>query len=116
MTSHQLVAVALKFRLDGILYRGAGGDRGRGGNFNRTGETADQGDAGTAIGTWTNESEANPKTDSWGDVWADEDNQWTGMCGIIPPLTLNLSLTLTHSIYNYTTVPILNAQKHASVS
>lgn len=36
--------------------------------------------AGPQIGTWTSEADANPKTDSWGEMWTpEEDNQWQGM-------------------------------------
>lgn len=57
--------------------RGAG-DGGNRGGFANSSDGAEQQDGGGAIGTWTNETEANPKTDSWGEVWAEEDNQWTG--------------------------------------
>lgn len=51
------------------------------GGFGRPSESAEQLDVGGAIGTWTNETDANPKTDSWGEMWGEEDNQWTGKYG-----------------------------------
>ncbi|XP_067929330.1 ubiquitin-associated protein 2-like [Watersipora subatra] len=63
-------------------HRGGGSSRGRDG-FGRSRGTdkqnSEQSDLGnTQIGTWTSEADANPKTDSWGEVWNEEDNQWQG--------------------------------------
>lgn len=69
-----------------VSFSGGGGfDRGEVGFGARTrgpetpasGDQTDLGPA-TQIGMWTNETEANPKTDSWGEMWDGEDNQWQG--------------------------------------
>lgn len=68
-----------------MLYSDSGGFHNRGG-FGRNADNhtssdrSDSANTTTQIGTWTSEADANPKTDSWGEVYtADEDNQWQGM-------------------------------------
>ena len=69
----------LKYDMTVIEHRD-GGYRSGGFNRDRDGSRDTGGDGGAPqIGTWTSEAEANPKTDSWGEMWTgEEDNQWQG--------------------------------------
>ena len=89
----------------GFNRSGEGFSRSRGADNQTGGEQGDVG-GGPQIGTWTNEAEANPKTDSWGEMWSEEDNQWQGMsvCLYIPVRFVCIVLLIVFKKLVYTRV------------